>query len=211
MAEVTSQNGVKGHANTVPIASAENWAVASPESVGLDGSLLAALGEYLKSVAGANTHGVLVVRHGMLVYEQYFAGEDEIWGEPTGQVSFSDDTKHDLRSITKSVTALLVGIAIGRKLIDGVDEPVFKFFPQYADLRTSVKDRILLRHLLTMSTGLDWDQQSRPFSDPENSESLMVRSPDPYRFVLSLPVEVPAASSDTVAVHPSSWVRWSAR
>jgi CubicO group peptidase (beta-lactamase class C family) len=90
------------------------------------------------------------------------------------------------------VTALLVGIAIDRKLIDGVDEPVFKFFPQHADLRTPAKDRILLRHLLTMSMGLDSDQQSRPFSDPENSESLMVRSPDPYRFVLSLPVEVAA-------------------
>jgi CubicO group peptidase (beta-lactamase class C family) len=176
MAEINSQNGAKGHASgTVPITSAENWAVASPESVGFDGSLLGALGEYLKSVAGGNIHGVLVVRHGTLVYERYFAGEDEIWGEPTGQVSFRADTKHDLRSITKSVTALLVGIAIGRKLIDGVDEPVFKFFPRCADLRTPVKDRILLRHLLTMSMGLDWDQQSRPFSAPENSESLMVR------------------------------------
>jgi hypothetical protein len=93
MAEVTSQHGAKGRASgTVPIASAENWAVASPESAGLDGSLLGALGKYLKSVASANTHGVLVVRHGTLVYEQYFAGEDEIWGEPTVRLGTTPNT-----------------------------------------------------------------------------------------------------------------------
>jgi CubicO group peptidase (beta-lactamase class C family) len=155
-------------------------------------ALFDALGEYLKSLSGVNVHSVLVIRRRTLVYEQCFLGDDEIWGEPTGSIAFQTGTKHDLRSITKSVTGLLVGNAIGRQLIDGVDEPVFKFFPEYADLRTPEKDRILLRDLLTMSAGLDWDQQSRSFADAMNSETMMVRSPDPYRFVLSLPIETPA-------------------
>lgn len=44
------------------------------------------LGEYLTSFDGANVHSVLVIRHGTLVYEQYFTGEDEIWSEPIGPI-----------------------------------------------------------------------------------------------------------------------------
>jgi CubicO group peptidase (beta-lactamase class C family) len=196
MAEGPSQFGAVGHpAGPVSIVLPENCVVASPEAVGLNGASLGMLGEYLTSFAGANVHSVLVIRHGTLVYEQYFTGDDEIWSEPTGPISFQYDTKHDLRSITKSVTGLLVGIAIGRNLIDGVDEPVFKFFPEHADLRTPEKDRILLRHLLTMSAGLEWDQFSFPYSNPANSESAMAVAPDPCRFVLGLPVETPAGKN----------------
>jgi CubicO group peptidase (beta-lactamase class C family) len=183
-------------ADPVSLVLPENWVVASPEAVGLNGATLGMLGEYLTSFADANVHSVLVIRRGALVYEQYFTGEDEIWSEPTGPISFQYDTKHDLRSITKSVIGLLIGIAIGRNLISGVDEPVFTFFPEHADLRTREKDRILLRHLLTMSAWLVWDQFS-PFSDPTNSESAMAVAPDHCRFVLGLPVESLAGKNFT--------------
>ena len=54
---------------------------------------------------------------------------------------------------------------------------------KYADLRTPDNARITLRDLLTMSSGLDWEE-SRPYGDPKNSVWQMVRAPDPYRFVL---------------------------
>ena len=139
----------------VPAAENDGWQVAAPETVGLDGASLCALEDRFRSLAEADLHGVLVVRHRTLVYEQYFAGEDQSWGHPLGTVQFHADTRHDLRSVTKSVTSLLVGIAIGRNLIAGVEEPMFQFFPEYADLRSEEKDRILLRHLLTMSMGLE--------------------------------------------------------
>jgi hypothetical protein len=62
----------------------------------------------------------LVIHRGTLVYEQYFVGEDQCFAESLGSIEFCSDTKHDLRSITKSVTSLLVGIATDRKLIKGV-------------------------------------------------------------------------------------------
>ena len=49
--------------------------------------------------------------------------------------------------------------------MSGIDERVFKFFPEYGDLRTTDKDRILLRHLLTMSAGLELSAQYASLDD----------------------------------------------
>jgi len=92
-------------------------------------------------------------------------------------------------SVSKSVVSLLVGIALDRKLIASIDDPVFTYFPQYASLRTPEKDRILLRHLLSMRSGLQWDEVHTPYGTSTNSEHLMFKSTDPYRFVLEQPVQ----------------------
>ena len=91
--------------------------------------------------------------------------------------------------MTKSVTALVLGIAIDRGIIADVDQSVLSFFPDYADLRTPEKDRITIRHLLTMSMGLDWNDDA-----PYTNEDTLNRSLDPYRYVLSLPVVEPVGS-----------------
>ena len=85
---------------------------------------------------------------------------------PDGQHDFDATTKHDMRSVSKSVISLLVGIAIDRKLIKSADEPVLKFFPDYAAVKSPGWDNITLRHLLTMSSGMQWDE-NRAWKDPE--------------------------------------------
>jgi CubicO group peptidase (beta-lactamase class C family) len=70
-----------------------------------------------------------------------------------------------------------------------VDQSVLSFFPDYADLRTPEKDRITIRHLLTMSMGLAWNDDA-----PYTNENTLNIAPDPYRYVLSLPVVEPAGS-----------------
>jgi len=169
-----------------PAAMDDGWTVAAPADEGFDPAKLCALGPALEAEPERNAHAVLVVRHGTLVYERYFAGEDERWGRPLGRVPHDAATKHDLRSITKSVTSLLVGIAVDRGWIKDIDAPVLSLLPQYADLRSPEKDRITLRHLLTMSSGLAWSEDL-PYSDPRNSERLMSDAPDPYRYVLEQP------------------------
>ncbi|KGM35770.1 serine hydrolase domain-containing protein [Inquilinus limosus] len=161
----------------------DGWAIAVPADEGFDPATLCAVGPALEA---RNAHAVLVVRHGTLVYERYFAGEDERWGQPLGRVAHDAATKHDLRSITKSVTSLLVGIAVDHGWIKDIDAPVLSLLPQYADLRSPETDRITLRHLLTMSSGLAWSEDL-PYSDPRNSERLMSDAPDPYRYVLEQP------------------------
>ncbi len=166
-----------------PLETEGEWPTASPEQAGLDPAILCSLNEALDKSPEMNVHAALVVRGGKLIYETYRAGEDQEWGEKLGVTSHTPQMLHDVRSISKSVASLLVGIALDRKLIASIDDPVFAYFPEYAEIRTPDKDRILLRHLLAMRSGLAWNE-SVPYSDPTNSEIMMTRSQEPYRFVL---------------------------
>jgi CubicO group peptidase (beta-lactamase class C family) len=172
-----------------PVVSDDGWTIAAPDSVGIDGTRLCGIAARLKA-QGADVHAVVIVRHGKLVFEQYYAGYDEPWGSPHGQHNFDATTKHDMRSASKSVVSLLVGIAIDRKLIAGVDEPVVKFFPEYAALKTPGWDNITLRHLLTMSSGIQWDEQ-RAWNDLANDEPHLGYEADPISYVLAKPIAVP--------------------
>ena len=171
-----------------PAALDDGWAIASPESVGLDGARLCAIAARLKEIE-ANVHAVVIVRHGKLVFEQYFSGADERW-DVAGQYDFDATTKHDMRSVSKSVISLLVGIAIDRKLIASAEEPAVKFFPEYAAVKSAGWDQITLRHLLTMSSGMQWDE-NRGWNDPKNDEPHLGFEPDPIRYILSKPIAKP--------------------
>ncbi|MEM9374103.1 MAG: serine hydrolase, partial [Planctomycetota bacterium] len=120
------------------------------------------------------TQSVLVSRDGRLMYEEYFYEYDR-------------DTRHQLRSATKSLVALLAGIAIDRGLFESVDEPVLPHFDHYDDLlhEDDAKRSITLRHLLSMRSGLacdDWD------ADSPGNENRMGESDDWVRFTLDLPM-----------------------
>ncbi|HEY8874336.1 MAG TPA: serine hydrolase domain-containing protein, partial [Stellaceae bacterium] len=162
--------------------------VAAPDLEGLDPALICGIGPRLEALKEANAHGVVIARHGRLVYERYFAGNDWRLSTPLGDVNFDAATKHDMRSISKSVTSLLVGIAFDRGLLTDLDAPVFSFFPEYEALRTPEKDRITLRHLLTMSSGLAWNENTVPFTGPSNSYSQMEAAPRADHFVLAQPL-----------------------
>ncbi|HJU19607.1 MAG TPA: serine hydrolase domain-containing protein [Stellaceae bacterium] len=173
----------------IPAALGDGWAVAAPEREGLAPGLICAIGPRLETLAEADPNGVVIVRHGALVYEHYFTGRDQRWPElqhwrePSRTMPHNANTLHDLQSITKSIVAILVGIALDRGLLKSVDAPVLSFFPQYADLRTPDRDRLTLRNLLSMTSGLIWTSVST------RSVERMDAAPDPYRFVLDQPLE----------------------
>jgi CubicO group peptidase (beta-lactamase class C family) len=170
-----------------PISNGDGWALARPESVDMDTGQLCQLDNFLAEWKEANIHAVVVARAGKLVMERYFTGPDERWGTPIGTIAHAPDVKHDLRSISKSVTSLLVGIALGEGKFPALDSPVIDQFPEYASLRNADNARITFRQLLTMSSGLKWDE-STPYSDPDNSELRMIMAADPIRYVLEQPV-----------------------
>jgi CubicO group peptidase (beta-lactamase class C family) len=121
------------------------WKTAAPEAEGVDTNALArSLGHVARICP--TIHSLLVVRHGRLVVERYFNGthEPDPW---------------NIKSASKSVLSALVGIALERGYIRSLDQPVLDFFPEYPDqLSDPRKKQITLRHLLTMSAGLEWEE-----------------------------------------------------
>jgi CubicO group peptidase (beta-lactamase class C family) len=154
----------------------DGWSIGSPEQQGVDRIRLCAMGKGVMNGNLANVDSIVVVRHGVLIYERYFVYPN--------QQFFDATIKHVGNSMIKSVISILLGIAVDRGMIKDLDTPVFLFFPEYADLRSPEKDRITLRNLLTMSAGLEWHEFDTPYGDATNSATVMRYASDPYRYVL---------------------------
>jgi CubicO group peptidase (beta-lactamase class C family) len=180
----------------IPFARDDGWPVASVNEDNLiDRAALCRMADRLASSA-ANVHSVLVARGGKLVFERYFTGSDEIpgrfYGRRVANIAFDADTLHDMKSVSKSVASLAVGIAIDRGLIRSVNEPILSFFPELSDMRSPERDRIQLFHALTMSMGLAWEEATPATGDDNNDEARMNRSRDACRYVLGLATTAPA-------------------
>jgi len=152
---------------------------------GMDTGKIVALTKLILDNTYPNIHSMLILRHGKLIYENYFAGEDEIVGKGhAGYVDHTIDDLHDCRSVSKSFTSACIGIAIKQGFIKSIDEPIFSYFKEYARYFDAAKRKITIRHLLTMTSGLKWDENTS-YLDPKNSEIQMDRSDDPVQFILS--------------------------
>lgn len=167
----------------------DGWTIAAPDEAGLDGERLCTIESRLK-LTDSDIHAVIIARHGKLAFEQYSSGLDQPWGRPEARYDYDATTLHDMRSVTKSVTSLLVGIAIDRRMIRSVNETVMNSFPELSDLRTPGWDNVTIHHLLTMSSGIKWDE-TLPWGDPGNDEPHLAFDADPIRYVLSKPIAMP--------------------
>jgi CubicO group peptidase (beta-lactamase class C family) len=141
-----------------------------------------------------NVHSVLVAQDGRTIAEWYFSGTDERRGAPLGTISFGPDTLHDIRSASKSIVSLLFGIAVSQGAIPNLEVPVLDYFPEYKDLQTADRRKIRLKDLLTMTSGLHWDEHTYSYIDPRNSETAMDLASDRMRHILSQPIEAPPGS-----------------
>lgn len=176
-----------------PVALDDGWTTANAESLGVDSRRLAGLTESLRAWPELGVHAILIERAGRLIYEEYFDGFDERWGEPLGRISMTRESKHDLRSITKSVVSALAGIAVGAGAIQSLDQPVVQWFPEYPELNTTERRRVTLAHVLAMTSGMEWNEDV-PYNDPRNDEIRMTRESRPLHYALSRPFAVDPGS-----------------
>lgn len=131
-----------------------------------------------------NRHSLLIYKNDNLVSENYFPGQDYNWGRDIGIIKHSDTVLHDMRSISKSVVSACIGIAIARGQIKSVDQPIFDFFKDYEQYNNDGREKLTIKHLLTMTAGLEWNEEV-PYDHPLNSEIQMDESGDGVGFVLS--------------------------
>jgi len=125
-----------------PAGMSDGWEVSTPAQQRLDSKLICATGPSLGELKGADPHGVVVVRNGMLVYEQYFTGDDQRGSTWVGVIPHDANTLHNMESITKSVVALLVGIAFDRGLLKSLDAPILSLLREYVISARQTKTRL---------------------------------------------------------------------
>ena len=169
-------------------ASEEGIVFGSMDDAAIDSVLISKIDTAIRNGTYPNIHSLHIVRNNKLVYENYWPGKDEIWGNDLGIRLHDRDSLHDIRSISKSVVSACVGIAIQQGKIKSIDQKVFDFFPEYKKLDTGLISSLTIKHLLTMSSGLVWNEEV-PYDNPENSEIRMTRSSNPVEYVLSQPLE----------------------
>jgi len=164
-----------------------DWNSGWPEDHGFNTGFVGKLDAAIADGAFDGLHGLVIIADGKLVLERYVAGEDQSWGRPLGRVDFTADTIHDLRSVSKSIVALLYGIALSQGQVPPPDASLIAQFSEYPDLAGDpelAKRKIF--HVLTMTLGQEWNEDL-PYTDPRNSEIAMEMAPDRYRFILERP------------------------
>jgi CubicO group peptidase (beta-lactamase class C family) len=157
------------------------------DKMGIDSDKIIELTRLILADSFTNIHSLLIARNNKLVYENYFSGDDQIWGFHLGYAAHNMKTLHDLRSISKSIVSACIGIALMQHKIKTLEDPIFNYLPGYIRYRTAENSQITIRHLLTMSAGILWDEDN-PHNASLNNESQMEKSPDPVAYTLSLPM-----------------------
>ncbi len=148
----------------------DGWLTSTPEEQGMDAGRLQSM-EVFISAQGWNddVDSILAVYNGYLVYEYY------------PSTSYDENDTHHIYSCTKSFTSALVGMAIDQGYIESIDTEVLDFFPELTiENLDSDKQAITIRDLLTMTSGLDWHDQTNYYS--------MEVSSDWVKYVLDRPM-----------------------
>ncbi len=187
------------------------WPTARPAAVGLDSATLAGFDADIAAGKYGNVDRLLVIRHGKLAWERRYDhdyatiyGAEAKVASPLNSHDFTSPYNyyapwwhpyyrnagriHSLQSVTKTVTSVVIGVAVTRGDFPSIDTPVLRFFDttkvQNIDAR---KRRMTIRHLLTMTAGLDWDE-SLPYTDPANTAVQLEASPDWVTFTIDRPM-----------------------
>jgi CubicO group peptidase (beta-lactamase class C family) len=192
------------------------WPVATPAEVGLSSAVLDSIDAEIRSGRYGYVDRLLVIRHGRLAYDRRYQHDyDRIYGDSarlaetlrshdrSGPYNYFNDwwhpyyrrgELHTLQSVTKTITSIIIGAATTRGDFPSLDTPLLSFFDSGAVANVDDrKRRLTIRHLLTMTAGLDWDE-ARPYGDTANSAIKLESSYDWVEFAIDRPMaEEPGA------------------
>ena len=150
------------------------WTATTPEEQGMNSTMLDEMIQFIEDES-APIKGFVVTRNGYIVKEGYWMYNTE-------------NSIHQIFSCTKSFTGAVVGIAIKEGFIDNVSQKVLDFFPEMTiENMDARKEAMTLEHVLTMTTGLDWNERNTSYNDPDNMYNQMFGSANPIQFFLNLP------------------------
>ena len=153
------------------------WKTSTPQEQNVNSTELNIMYSYIKSNSLA-LHGLVIIRKGYIIYEKY--------PDPNYDVNSS----HHIWSSTKSYMSALIGIGIEEGYISSVEEKVIDFFPDNKiENLDAWKEEMTLKHLLSMTSGITWDEWSYFYGDSRNSITQMLSSGNILQHFLNLPME----------------------
>lgn len=192
------------------VAPGDSWSVATPADVGLSSAVLDSIDSEIQSGRYGYVDRLLVIRHGRLAWDRRYQHDyDGIYGDSarlattlrshdrSGPYNYFNDwwhpyyrrgELHTLQSVTKTITSIIIGAATTRGDFPSLDTPVLSFFDsgEVANVDDR-KRRLTIRHLLTMTAGLDWDE-ARPYGDTANTAIKLEASYDWVDFAIDRPM-----------------------
>jgi CubicO group peptidase (beta-lactamase class C family) len=192
------------------------WPTESPNAVGLNVAVLDSIDAEVKTGRYGYVDRILVIRRGRIAYDRRYRHDyDSIYGDSarvptalsshdlTGPYNYFSDwwhpyyrrgDLHTLQSVTKTITSIVIGTAVTRSEFPSLDTPVLSFFDSGSVANVDDrKRRMTVRHLLTMTAGLDWDE-AKSYGDTTNSAVQLESSYDWVDFAIDRPMsEEPGA------------------
>jgi len=193
------------------------WSISSPETKGVSATDLEKLHQEFENGDHGYINSFLVVKEGDIIFERYYDvdyialtklskleqagimqknyGDLAIaqynYHDPDWHPFYRNTKLHTIQSVTKSVTSALFGIAISRGEITDLDAKIVGYFPKYKSLFSDpIKQSITIRDLLTMTSGIKWDEFTHAYTDPSNDAASMESSDNWLKFILSLPMDM---------------------
>ena len=188
----------------------KGWPTASPQAVGLNATVLDSIDAEIRSGRYGHVDRMLVIRRGRVAYDKSYTHDyARIYGDSaqaTGALNANDPTGpynyynpwwhpyyrqgnlHTLQSVTKTITSVVIGTAVARGEFPSLDTPMLSFYDASTVANVDArKRRVTIRHLLTMTPGMDWNE-NLPYSDPNNAAVKMEASFDWVKFVIDRPM-----------------------
>jgi CubicO group peptidase (beta-lactamase class C family) len=192
----------------------KEWARDTPEAVGLSAARFAALDREIRDGVYGHIDRLVVVRGGRLVVDGRYDRDyrtisrgrvgpigcgdgctDPDWRHefnyyhPDWHPYYQGRDVHTLQSVTKSVAATVIGVALGRGQISGLNRPFLDFFKDRDLSKVDARlRRATLDDLLTMRSGIEWHEQDRPLDDT-NTTVQLEKSRDWIGFTLNQPMD----------------------
>jgi CubicO group peptidase (beta-lactamase class C family) len=149
------------------------WQTSTPEEQGMDS---AALAQLVNFVGIYKQDSLLIIRHGKIVVDAYYA-------------PYASNIRHDLRSVTKSFIGTLTGIEVQEGLLDSVDHSIVDLFAdKHITNLDDAKKAMTVQNMLDMTSGIAWSEDAYT---PDETIIRMYRAPDITEFVLSQPMSDP--------------------
>ena len=188
----------------------KGWPTATPQAVGLNAAVLDSIDREISSGTYGNVDRMLVIRHGRVAYDKRYTHDyDRVYADSVhvnGALNPHDETGpynyynpwwhpyyrrgdlHTLQSVTKTIASVIIGTAVTRGEFPSLDTPVLSFFDvaKVANVDDR-KRRMTIRHLLTMTAGIDWNE-SLPYADPRNTATGLEESDDWVKYTIDRPM-----------------------